>query len=282
MSDRSPRQTDNNPADLDFSGLLPGDDQPRRRRGRRSANPRSSGRTEQTPVEQVGEEENPEESPSETPPHEIPGQEESNEAKRKSSVDASEEPVESPGDSETSGQEPERAVVEEGGGTDPSPDTVTRSSAVRADPAPAEEPGSVSGSGAETYTSYDLAGGTYAPERGDLARAGAYAGGERQPPVGPEEEEARKAAYRTQAALVEGRDLDLILQRVSSLTPQERGAYKSTLVLSEEHYELLADMCKEFRRRGFKGRDATLSNVVSIGLEVMRRTLDAEKNLPEG
>ena len=64
MSDRSPRQTDNNPADLDFSGLLPGDDQPRRRRGRRSANPRSSGRTEQTPVEQVGEEENFEESPS--------------------------------------------------------------------------------------------------------------------------------------------------------------------------------------------------------------------------
>lgn len=284
MSDRSPRQTDNNPADLDFSGLLPGDDQPRRRRGRRSASPRSSGRTEQqTPGEQVGEEESSSETHSfETTSHEIPGPEESHEAERGQNADASEEPAESPEDSKPSEQEPERAVGEEGRRDEPSPDTVTQSSADRAEPSSAEESGSVSGSGAETHTSYELADGTYAPERGDLARAGAYAGVERQPTVGSEEEEARKAAYRTQAALVEGRDLDLILQRVSSLTPQERGAYKSTLVLSEEHYELLADMCKEFRRRGFKGRDATLSNVVSIGLEVMRRTLDAEKNLPKG
>ncbi|MDN5697477.1 MAG: hypothetical protein L0G70_05810, partial [Rubrobacter sp.] len=204
------------------------------------------------------------------------------EAGRESSVEVSEEPVESQGDSKTSEQEPEQAAGAEGGGSDSSPATVTRSSATRAESPPAEKPDSVSRSGAEAHTSYELASGTYAPESGDLDTVGAYAGGEHQPPVGLEEEEARKAAYRTQAALVEGRDLDLILQRVSSLTPQERGAYKSTLVLSEEHYELLADMCKEFRRRGFKGRDATLSNVVSIGLEVMRRTLDAEKNLPEG
>lgn len=263
MSDKRPQRTDDSAPDLDFSGLLPGDDQPRRRR--RTPGQRTGRRSRQ----QTKEEQAPEESLSES----------ETQGESAHPIQKSHESVESP----TRG-EPSEEADEKGGGEKRDSETISENETTQA-PGEAVEPLSgqrdIESSEEAEGLSHSVETGAYDSGAYDAGPAGARAAPaeERYASDGPEES-ARREASRAQAALVEGRDLDLILQRVSSLTPQQRGAYKSTLVLSEDHYELLADMCKEFRRRGFKGRDATISNVVSVGLEVMRQTLDAEKNLP--
>ncbi|WP_047865699.1 hypothetical protein [Rubrobacter aplysinae] len=88
-------------------------------------------------------------------------------------------------------------------------------------------------------------------------------------------------AHDRQAIVLEGHELDTRLRQVSRMSPEQRSSYKSTILLSEEHYDLLTDLCRDFRKRGFKGHDATISNVMSVGLEIMREALEAEKNLPK-
>lgn len=83
-----------------------------------------------------------------------------------------------------------------------------------------------------------------------------------------------------QALLLEGEDLDRILRSIASVPPEQRQSYKSTITLSEDYYELLTDLRKEFRRRGFSGNDATMSNLFALGLDVFRQALDAERHLP--
>jgi hypothetical protein len=88
-------------------------------------------------------------------------------------------------------------------------------------------------------------------------------------------------ALDEQAVVLDGHELDSRLQQVAQLSPQQRSRYKTTLLLSEEHYDLLSDLCRDFRKRGFKANEATMSNIVCVGLEAAREALEADQNLPE-
>lgn len=264
MSDRERGDSGAGSTDPDYSGLLPGNDQPRRRR-RRAPAERSPGEQEQaTPtlgtdgdVGSVGEEahtpegspetegDGPEDAPfgPEPPPAEEPRIEEARQTQDDAAATES-----SPPDPPGSGATPPAygSAVPEAGGT-PLPDAA----------APAPAPTGIAA---------------------EQARSGA-----RRPTAGESEDisAARRTAREAQAAVIEGQDLDRILGGISALPPGQRSAYKTSISLSEEHYEVLADLRKEFRRRGFAGHDATVSNMVALGMEIMREVLDAEKTLPK-
>lgn len=261
MSDRERGDSGAGSTDMDFSGLLPGDEQPRRRR-RRAPVQRSPGEQEQATqtlgnhgdVGSVGEESSaPERSPEpegdgseEAPLGPEPPAEEPRLEGAGQTQDVAAATESSPPDPGSSATPPAYGSAVPEAGVTPLPDEASPN------PAPA-------GIGVEQARS-----------------------GEREATTGESEDmsAARRAAREVQAALIEGQDLDRILGGISALSPEQRSAYKSSIALSEEHYELLADLRKEFRRRGFAGNDATISNMIALGLEVVHETLKAEKNLP--
>lgn len=272
MPDRGSRTGDNPSAEMDFTGLLPGDEQPRRRRRARSDR-RTPSETPAEPEAGAGDSGARSEEPGE-PANEQPGTpgDEPDEVRVVGEGDAGAAP---PGKSST-GDDRER------GKSDPyAPSTA---------PLGGSEPASTEGEESNIV-----------PARGSAKAAGPEPRGAPLPPLpvrgeeapgspdqgyppsgGPSEtrDEAPRPSPEGQAALIEGQDLDRILQRISSLSPEQRSAYKSSIMLSEAHYELLTDLRKDFRRRGFTGMETTMSNVIAIGLEVVRQSLDAEKNLP--
>jgi hypothetical protein len=83
-----------------------------------------------------------------------------------------------------------------------------------------------------------------------------------------------------QTVVLDGHELDSRLRRVARMSPQQRSRYKTTLLLSEEHYDLLSDLCRDFRKQGFTAHEASMSNIVSVGLEAAREALEADQNPP--
>lgn len=290
MSDSDRRDSGSTSAEWDYEGLLPGGDQPRRRRPSRGGRREAPVDTEVEASREtgaLGETSNAEE----VRPRDAPA------AGARQSAESGAPEDEVPNGAATRERRADGRGVGEG---KPAPDEPPRSEEParpeRTSPADqvsserdgaSREPGSLSGASSEGVpmteagdTPLPSAPGPAAPpeeaERAVAAPVTRPSPGTR----GMAEPEARSTARDTQVAHIEGHDVDRIMQRISALSPEQRSAYKSSIMLSEAHYELLTDLRKEFRRRGFTGMDVTMSNVIAIGLELVRQTLDAEKNLP--
>lgn len=290
-SERSWSQSDS--ADLDFAGLLPGDEQPRRRRRSRgpAAGTRETRETEQPPADQKQAPSSnagaaPDEEEARAPAQEPPRQDPPATPSESATTSRFGEEISGPGVGETS---PETGAGEAAatGGSDPGTAADQAPRSARPEPSSASDAVMRTGAPDRRDTSY-----ADAPPPRESPEPGGPAGGAELTERGPvssvagvgrlrEQGQTSKLARLSQAVLVEGEDLDRILRGIADVRPEDRAGYKTTIRLSDDHYELLADLRKEFRRsRGFAGHEATISNVMALGLELVREALDAEKNLP--
>lgn len=307
MSDNSLRPEEPT-KDPDFTGLLPGDDQPRRSRRARRDRTAPTADAPTSEVRAAGEtsvadaaEENSEVtaqpgsggSEGEVQPEEGWGEGDSTAPESVADISASEEPGELP-------HEPSQS-------SDPSPSTRTEEAAGLPNPRttqPANEPmtsaASTRASNSAAHTGAGaLTGSVPGYDAIDVQEAGSDPGSRRDEggtshgiaaASGPSATNPVKTtglgdglskALDEQTVVLDGHELDSRLRRVAQMSPQQRSRYKTTLLLSEEHYDLLSDLCRDFRKRGFKANEATMSNIVCVGLEAAREALEADQNLPE-
>lgn len=278
MPDNNAAESNKSTADdLDFTGLIPGEDVPRRRRRPSRANREDEQMRGEHHGEEVTEQETDHGHSTQTR-HDIASPQDP-----AVEVESQSEPTPAPGNVDTSDNtlDPEEGASgaparEEvaadrtenrlGGigerGKD-SPESRVSSPTVRGETEP------VAPSSAETHsagTVEDAA--TQAMYRATPEAATGQAGA------------TGRIAREGQALLLEGEDLDRILRNIASVPSEQRHSYKSTITLSEDYYELLTDLRKDLRRRGFSGNDATMSNLFALGLDIIRQTLDAERHLP--
>jgi hypothetical protein len=312
----NPSRADEPTKDPDFSGLLPGDDQPRRsrrpRHGRTAPTTDAPTTEAPTPEVTVAEEtsatdaavEETEVSP--RPPAggnegEVPREEGGGEG---DSI-APESAADTAADTAAS-EEPDQSPHQTSLSSDPSPSTRAGEVAGPADPRitePANEPTTTpastrSSNSAAPGAAGELTGSGLAHDAPDVREAAADSGGRTDeggasrgiaPASGASATtpvtttglgDGLSKALDEQAVILDGHELDSRLRQVAQMSPQERSRYKTTLLFSEEHYDLLCDLCRNFRKRGFKAHEASMSNIVSVGLEAAREALEADQGPP--